>query len=187
MPELETGPSKLLPLSEAIRRFVEPGMHLCFASTPSRSNAAIRELARSFRGRNPAFTLSATGFHSLAHLLGALRLGRRYIGCFFGDNYPTPRSNRLYAQLLKEGYELEHWSLWSYVSALAAGAFGHPYAITRSLAGTALGQALAERGQLVERPDPADSRRRIARVQARSPDLTFFHAPLGDAPGNVAV
>ena len=83
--------SKLRPLSDALAGFVEPGMQLCFASTPSRSNAAVRELGRLFRGKSPQFTLLATGFHSLLHLLGTLRLGRRYIGCFFGDNYPTPR------------------------------------------------------------------------------------------------
>jgi acyl CoA:acetate/3-ketoacid CoA transferase alpha subunit len=113
-------------------------------------------------------------------------LGRRYIGCFFGDNYPTPRPNRLYAELLREGYELEHWSLWSYVAALAAGAFGHPYALTRSLVGTSLGAALAEKGKLFEVPDPADPQRRLGLLRALTPDVTFLHAPLGDAHGNVA-
>jgi acyl CoA:acetate/3-ketoacid CoA transferase alpha subunit/acyl CoA:acetate/3-ketoacid CoA transferase beta subunit len=178
--------TKLLSLSDALASWVKPGMHLCFASTPSRSNAAVVELARLFRGKNPQFTLSATGFHSLLHLLGTLRLASRYIGCFFGDNYPTPRPNRLYAELLAEGHQLEQWSLWSYVSALAAGAFGHPYAFTRSLLGTSLGAALAEQGKLFEVPDPSDASRRIGLVRAITPDITFLHAPLGDAHGNVA-
>jgi acyl CoA:acetate/3-ketoacid CoA transferase alpha subunit len=178
--------TKLAPLPEALARFVEPGMTLCFASTPSRSNAAVRELARLFRGRKPDFSLLATGFHSQLHLLGALRLGRRYVGCFFGDNYPTPRPNRLYAELLREGAELEHWSLWSYVSALQAAAYGHPYAVTRSLPGTSLGAALAERGKLLELPDPGDPDRRLGLVRALCPDITFLHAPIGDARGNVA-
>src|SRR5687767_1093562 len=99
--------NKHLPLAEAITRHVRPGMHLNFASTPVRSNVAIRELARQFRQRAPGFTFSATGFHSTAHLLGLLRLGRRYIGCFFGDNHPTPRPNFLYQKLLSEGATLE--------------------------------------------------------------------------------
>lgn len=180
------GPSKLRPLGLALGEHVRPGMHLCFASTPSRSNAAIRELARLFRGQRPELTLAATGFHSLAHLLGLQRLGRRYLGCFFGDNYPTPRANPLYAQLVRDGAELEHWSLWSYVSALSAGAFGQPYAFTRSLAGTSLGAALAARGKLLEMPDPADPERQLALVKALLPDITFLHAPLGDAQGNLA-
>jgi acyl CoA:acetate/3-ketoacid CoA transferase alpha subunit/acyl CoA:acetate/3-ketoacid CoA transferase beta subunit len=178
--------SKLSALPRAIERFVKPGMHLCFGSTPSRSNAAVRELARAFRGRKPEWTLSATGFHSSLHLLGRLRLGRRYIGCFFGDNYPTPRPSPLYAALSREGYDLEHWSLWAYVSALAAGAFGHPYAFTRSLLGTSLGAALEERGQLFEVPDPDEPTRRLGLLRALRPDITFLHAPVGDAEGNVA-
>lgn len=183
---LAHGTNKALPLPEAIARFVEPGKKLCFASTPSRSNAAVRELARHFRGKNPEFTLLATGFHSLLHLLGTLRLGRRYVGCFFGDNYPTPRPNRLYAELLREGYELEQWSLWSYVSALAAGAYGHPYAFSRSLSGTSLGAALAAEGKLLEVRDPVDPDRQLSLVRALTPDITFLHAPLGDELGNVA-
>jgi acyl CoA:acetate/3-ketoacid CoA transferase beta subunit/acyl CoA:acetate/3-ketoacid CoA transferase alpha subunit len=178
--------SKLRPLPEALRCFVQPGMQLCFASTPSRSNAAVRELGRLFRGKKPEFTLLATGFHSQLHLLGRLRLGRRYVGCFFGDNYPTPRPNRLYGELLREGYELEHWSLWAYVSALAAGAYGHPYAFTRSLLGTSLGNALAERGKLFQLPDPDRAEPPLGVVRALTPDVTFLHAPLGDAEGNVA-
>jgi acyl CoA:acetate/3-ketoacid CoA transferase beta subunit/acyl CoA:acetate/3-ketoacid CoA transferase alpha subunit len=178
--------NRLLPLPEALSRFVKPGMHLCFASTPSRSNAAVRELSRQFRGTAPEFTLSATGFHSLLHLLGLLRLGRRYIGCFFGDNYPVPRANGLYGALLREGYTLEQWSLWSYVSALAAGAYGHPFGFTRSLVGTTLGARLAEQGKLFEVADPVDPDRSLGLVRAIVPDITFLHAPLGDAHGNVA-
>jgi acyl CoA:acetate/3-ketoacid CoA transferase beta subunit/acyl CoA:acetate/3-ketoacid CoA transferase alpha subunit len=178
--------SKLLPLREALSVFVKPGMDLCFASTPSRSNAAVRELARLFRGSRPGFKLSATGFHSQLHLLGALRLGRRYRGCFFGDNYPTPRPNRLYAELVAEGYDVEQWSLWSYVSALAAGAFGHPYAFTRSLTGTSLGTELEQRGELFALPDPAGGDRQLSLLRAIQPDITFLHAPLGDVSGHVA-
>lgn len=178
--------SKLSRLDEALAAHVQPGMFLCFASTPSRSNAAVRELARLFRGQRPELVLAATGFHSLLHLLGALRLGRRYVGCFFGDNYPTPRPNRLYAELRDEGYAIEQWSLWSYVSALAAGAYGHPYALTRSLAGTSLGAALAEQGKLLELPDPGGGAERLGLVRALQPDITFLHAPLGDVHGNVA-
>lgn len=177
---------RLRALPDALSEHVLPGMSLCFASTPSRSNAAVRELARLFRGTNPEFTLLATGFHSQLHLLARLRLARRYVGCFFGDNYPTPRANALYSQLIREGYELEQWSLWSYCSALAAGAFGHPYALTRSLSGTSLGEALKARGILLEVPDPDDDARPLSMVRALRPDITFLHAPVGDALGNVA-
>lgn len=178
--------TKLMPLAEAVRTYVRPGMHLNFAATPGRSNAAVREVARSFQGTSPGFVLSSTGFHSLAHLLGLLRLGKRYIACFFGDNYPRPRPNALYTQLLQEGAAIEHWSLWAYVTALRAGALGHPYGLTNSLAGTTLGAELAAAGRFFQLPDPQMPQRMLGLVAALRPDITFVHAPLGDSHGNLA-
>lgn len=172
----------LCPLSDAIRRHVEPGMHLHFASSPSRSNAALRELARVFLDRRPGFLLSSTGFHSSAHTLALLGLGRSYLACFFGDNYPAPRPNRLYRALAREGL-LEHWSLLTYTQALRAGAFGQPYAVTSSLGGTDLGAALAERGRLFEVPDPKGGDQPIRLLTPIVPDLTFVHAAVASRSG----
>jgi acyl CoA:acetate/3-ketoacid CoA transferase alpha subunit/acyl CoA:acetate/3-ketoacid CoA transferase beta subunit len=182
---LAEGTDKLQSLSFAVTRHVRPRMHLHFASSPSRSNASIREIARAFRGTCPEFTLSATGFHSTAHLLAMLRLGKRYISCFFGDNYPTPRPNALYRELSASGVELEHWSLWSYVSALRAGALGHAYGVTNSLSGTTLGDELAYKGRFVELSDPRQPDRAIGLVAALRPDIAFVHAAAGDREGNV--
>ncbi len=176
-----------LPLSEAVRLLVEPGLHLHFASTPSRSNAAIRAVARAFRGKDPGFTLSTSGFHSTAHLLGVLGLGRRYLACFFGDNYPGPRPNPLYARLAARGASIEHWSLLTYVTALRAGALGQEWGVTRSLGGTTLGAELAAAGQFMEIPDPANPGTSIGLVRALRPDVTFVHAAVADEHGNVCL
>ncbi|UQA61215.1 CoA-transferase [Polyangium aurulentum] len=178
-------PTKALPLDEAVARFVEPGMHLHFASTPSRSNVAIRAICRRYRGQSPGFTLGTTGFHSTAHLLALLGLGARYVACFFGDNYPSPRPNPIYARELARGAEIEHWSLLSYVAALRAGALGHAYGVTNSLSGSTLGEDLARRGRFFEAPDPSNPERRIGLVAAMRPDVTFIHAAAGDAHGRV--
>lgn len=172
-------------LSDAVAAHVRAGMHLNFASTPARSNAAIREVARQFRTSDPGFTFSATGFHSTAHLLGMLRLGNRYIGCFFGDNYPHPRPNPLYGRLAEEGARLEHWSLLTYVCALRAAALDHPYAVTTSLRGTTLGQELAASGSYFQVPDPAVPGETIGLVAPLRPDLTFVHAAAATADGDV--
>lgn len=177
-------PRDTLPL--AIARYVTPGMHLHFASTPSRSNAAVREVARAFAGKNPGFVLSATGFHSSAHTLPLLGLGQRYVGCFFGDNYPTPRPNHLYQSLADEGVALEHWSLLTYVLALRAGALGQPYAVTSSLAGTTLGSELEKVGRYFRVPDPQRPESQIGLVSALVPDIAFLHAPIGTESGRVA-
>ncbi|HEX9294902.1 MAG TPA: CoA-transferase [Polyangiaceae bacterium] len=174
-----------MPLPVAIARYVRPRMHLHFASSPSRSNAAVRALAHAFRRLDPEFVFSATGFHSTMHLLPILRLGKRYISCFFGDNYPTPRPNPIYGRLEAEGVELEHWSLWSYTSALRAGALGQTYAVTNSLSGTTLGEELAIKGKFTEVVDPVRPDRNIALVAAIRPSVAFVHAAAGDREGNV--
>src|SRR5207249_3223406 len=119
-----------------------------------------------------------------AHLLAMLRLGRKYVACFFGDNYPVPRPNELYTRLLQEGVEIEPWSLWSYVSALRAAALGQKYAVTNSLAGTTLGEELSRAGMYTEVPDPRGEGR-LGLVTPMRPDVTFVHAPLGDEAGNL--
>lgn len=174
---------KLMTLAQAVGAFVAPAMHLHFASTPSRSNAAVRAVCRRFHGTRPDFTLSSTGFHSTAHLFARLRLGARYIAAFFGDNYPTPRPNPLYARVRAEGAELEHWSLLSLLAAFRAGALGHPYGVTTSLLGSSLETDLARRGRLHVIPDPRDPSRQVALVAAIRPDLVFVHVPVADATG----
>lgn len=173
-----------MSLDSAIHKYVRPGFHLHFASTPSRSNVAIRALARQYAGARPAFTLSTTGMHSTAHLLGLLRLGHRYIACFYGDNYPSPRPNALYQALEYADADLEHWSLSSYVAAFRAGARGEPYAVTTSLRGTELASQLARRGRYFEVPDPVGRERPVSLVAALRADVTFLHAAVGDEDGH---
>ncbi|HZH03453.1 MAG TPA: CoA-transferase, partial [Myxococcaceae bacterium] len=180
-----TPESKAMPLGRAVRAFVRAGMHLNFASTPGRSNASVRELARAFVGTSPEFDLSATGFHSLLHLLGLLELGRRYIACFFGDNCPVPKPNPLYTRLRERGAQLEFWSVGSYVASLRAGALGLPYGLVTSLSGSDLGRELAEAGRYRELPDPEGGGTPLGLVTPMRPDVTFLHALAGDAQGRV--
>ncbi len=174
---------KTATLQAAISNHVEPGLHLHFASTPSRSNASIVALAARFGGQKPNFTFSATGFHSLAHLLGLTRMGERYISCFYGDNFPTPRPNPLYQQLLDEGVALEHYSLLSYVSALRASAFGQAGAVSRQLSGTSLGKQLRQSGRYREYGE-GQGTRGFGLLEPLTPDVSFVHAAVGDDRGH---
>lgn len=189
-PPLASRQKLVVPLADAIRTHVAPGMHLHLASTSSRSNAAIRELARTFLGTRPGFTLSSTGFHSMAHLLPRLGLADRLIGCFFGDHYPAPRPNPLYNQLEAAGVALEHWPLWTLIASLRAGAQGDRWVINRSLHGTTMARDLAARGHYRELtiagdPQECEPPERIAMCAALRPDIAFVHAAAADEDGNV--
>jgi acyl CoA:acetate/3-ketoacid CoA transferase alpha subunit len=119
----------------------------------------------------------------MAHLLGLMRLGSRYISCFFGDNCPVPRPNPLYTRLVEEGAALEHWSVDTYVAALRAGALGHPYAVTCSLRGTTLGEEMVAAGRFAEVDDPLHPGERVGLVSAMRADVAFVHALAADAHG----
>lgn len=170
-------------LAEAIERFVEPGDHLHFASMPFRSNAALLQVAARFHRTDSRFRISASGFHSSAHLLPALGLGSSYVACFFGDNHPTPRPSPLYDRLDREG-RLELTSLLGYVEALRAGALGHPFGVTRSLVGSDLGRDLERAGgvRFADGPDGP-----VALVTPLVPDVCFVHGAVGDRAGNVVL
>lgn len=177
-------------LADAVRTHVLPGMHLHFASTPSRSNAAIREVARAFCGTRPGFTVSATGFHSMAHLLPMLGLAERLIACFFGDHYPAPRPSPLYTRLADAGVVLEHWPLWSLVASFRAGAEGNDWTVNRSLRGTAIAQELAARGDYREvalADGGSQGPGTVALCAALRPDVTFVHASAADDEGHVVM
>jgi len=184
---------RAMPLAEAVRAHVAPGMHLHFASTPSRSNAAIRQVARAFIGTQPRFLLSATGFHSMAHLLPLLGLADRLLACFFGDHYPAPRPNPLYTRIAAAGVAIEPWPLWSLVASFRAGAQGDDWVINRSLHGTSMATELAARGAYREvalTGEPARSGAPAARLglcAAVRPDVTFVHAAAADDEGNVVM
>src|SRR5690606_36373318 len=143
------------------------------ASTPSRANAAILGLAQRFAGRDPRFVLSTTGFHSTAHLLALLRLGRRYVASLFGDNYPNPRPNPLYQELQSAG-QLEHWSLLTYVQSFRAASLGQSWAMTASLWGSSLAAELAEAGRYRDLDGGEDGPHLLAAVAAMRPDITFL-------------
>jgi hypothetical protein len=63
------GPDKVLPLAEAIRRFIASGQTIYLGSAHGRPNALVRELVRQWWGKRPEWTLALTGW---------VRRGRRW-------------------------------------------------------------------------------------------------------------
>ncbi|GIG69183.1 hypothetical protein Pen01_54780 [Phytomonospora endophytica] len=131
---------------------LRPGTHLHFALTPSRPNALMHAVCRTFEGRGE-FTVSIPAIYSSAHALALSGAVRKVITCFLGETDPSPRPCGLYRDL-RQGhpFEAELWSLLSFQQRLMAGAQGLPYAVTRSLAGTDLVEG--KEGDLWAVPDP---------------------------------
>lgn len=177
----EEGPDKVMPLSEAVARFVRPGMNLHLCTTHNRPGAALIELVRRFRGKEPGFTMSCIGFVSSGVLVVHAGLTSHIISTFTGDSYPTPGPNAVITRAWKAGkLKIENWSILSFTLRLLAGAMGVPSLPTRSLLGSDL--AKENKDRFTVRED--EQGEKFGLVHALRPDLAFLHAACADRSGN---
>lgn len=176
---------KRMPLAEAVRRFVRPGMKLNPVALQSRPVAALHELIRQFSGSQPDFELVSSSLSgNYLQLVGAGLL-RRAVVSFAGEGYPTPGPSPVVARALAAGgFELENWTMLTISQRLLAAALGVPFAPTRSLQGSDLAEELRAAGGYAEVEDPFEPGRRTAVVRAYTPDLSFVHAWAADPAGN---
>lgn len=181
------GPSKILPLDEAIRRHVRPGMglHLCWSD--ARPNAAVLEIVRQFTGTTPKFTLSSVGIASTQVALIAAGLVHRLITAYAGESYPAGAPNPLVQRAIASGaVEIENWSQWTIVARLMAGALGVPFMPTRSLHGS--GMATEHQGAgFAMAPNPFGTHEDVPVVAALTPDLAILQGVAADPWGNVVM
>jgi len=172
------GPDKVLPLEDAIERWVRPRTTLHFAFTHNRPAASMAALLRRFRGTSPGFTLAHLFTAGPAIAMLSEGLVRKLVTALVLEPYPAPAPSRPARRALANGdLELEHHSVLSYVARLQAAALGLPGLPVRGPAGTTMAEEPPEAFR--ERPDGL--------VEARPlvPDLSFVHAPCADRHGNV--
>jgi acyl CoA:acetate/3-ketoacid CoA transferase alpha subunit len=179
----DEGQSKVIPLKEAIRKYVRPGMtlHLGTASTPA--VPFIYELCRLFRGKDPGFSLITLGLTTVFSLLIQSNMIRKAITTYLGDSYPSPGPNPVFQRAFREGsLEIEHWSLFSLVQRLKAGAMGLSFLPVRSIMGSSMEKDNRQNFQTLESPFDADGP--VGLVRSLTPDLSFYHGIAADPQGN---
>jgi acyl CoA:acetate/3-ketoacid CoA transferase alpha subunit/acyl CoA:acetate/3-ketoacid CoA transferase beta subunit len=174
-----------MPLGEAIRRFVRPGMCLNPVSLQARPVAALHELIRQFHGRDPRFTFVSSSLSgNYLQLVGAGILERAIVS-FAGEGYPTPGPSPVVARALETGScEFEHWTMLTLSQRLLAGAQGVPFATTRSLQGSDMARELEAQGVYREIDNPFNPGHRQGLIKALQPDVAFVHAWAADPAGN---
>ena len=175
--------SKVAPLSEAVRRTVQPGATLLFAFTHNRSHAAAFEVARQFRDTG-SLDLAATGLLEYASILVAAGAVRRLESAFAGGTYPAPAPSQVLQRAIdaSESGADPDWTNLTMTLRLMAGAFGWPFIPTHSLRGSGLWN---ERNRaVVADPFGGDPTPVVAALR---PDVAFLHAPIADTLGNTIV
>jgi acyl CoA:acetate/3-ketoacid CoA transferase alpha subunit len=176
--------NKVMDLSEAVRRYVRPGMSIhagCGMATPT---AAYFEIARQFWGKDPGFTLIGIGggaysFSVFAHggLCG------RIISAFNGDGYPFPAPNPVLTRAFGEGRVTpESWSHLSLTLRLVAGALGLPFLPTKSIRGSSM--EFENREDFSTASNPFENGESVGLVKALNPDISLAHGWAADAHGN---
>jgi acyl CoA:acetate/3-ketoacid CoA transferase alpha subunit/acyl CoA:acetate/3-ketoacid CoA transferase beta subunit len=181
------GPDKVLPLAEAIRRFIAPGQTIYVGSAHGRPNALVRELVRQWWGKRPEWTLALTGLGSPWTALAIGGLVRRLITTFVGEGYPFPVPQAVLGPELVSGrIGVQNWSMLTLPLRVLAGALGVPFLPTRSLLGSSMEEHNARDGDFLAMDDPfAGDGRRVGLVRALTPDVALFHAWAADRAGNV--
>ncbi len=173
---------KVMPLGEAVERFVRPGMRLHLGHSFARPCAAYRELARRFWGTDPGFTMSALGFTGDMSSMFCAGILTRAIATFFGDSYPMPGPNPVFQQAYRDGtVRMENWTILSFSLRLLAGALAFEWIPAPSVMGTSMQEENAEDYVVMDTPDGG----RLGMVRALRPDISFLHGWAADPAGNV--
>jgi len=179
----DKGKSKILPLSEAVRCYVEKGMHLHFLGLHYRSHAAIYELFRQFRESNPDFTILAGTLHGPIMALFHAGMIKRAATAFTGEAYPTMGPNPVYNRLYSEKkVEFENWSFLTFTLRLLAGAMGIGFLPTRSLLKSDMSEANSR--DCLPINDPFEETSQLVALRALNPDIAFLHGHAADKFGN---
>jgi acyl CoA:acetate/3-ketoacid CoA transferase alpha subunit/acyl CoA:acetate/3-ketoacid CoA transferase beta subunit len=176
--------SKLVAIDEAVRRYIQPGMIIHLAAGIGGPSAAICELIRQFRGKNPAFTIiqsTVTG-----HALNLVHCGlvKKLICAACIDISISSRPSKIIQKALEEhAIEFENWSLCSLQQRLMAGAFGFPFIPTKSVSGSDI--AIDNYELFKEIQDPFGSENTTGIIKALIPDISIIHGCVSDPDGNI--
>lgn len=173
---------KVMTLSEAVGRFIRPGMSIHLGHSYARPCAAYRELARQFWGKDPGFTISTLGFTGDMNCVFVAGIVKKAIATFYGDSYPMPGPNPIFQAAYRDGtVEMENWTILSFSLRLLAGALGFDWIPANSLIGTTIAEENSRDFKVIEMPDGTT----VGMARALRPDVTFLHGWASDRAGNV--
>ncbi len=178
---------KLMPMADAVRSHVRPGMKLDFVALQSRPSALTFELCRAFAGKDPQFEYISSSIGATA--LATLHLGlfKKIIVSYAGESYPTPGPSRVVSRAIERGLDIENWTMLTISQRLLGGAMGVPWFPTRSLAASNIGDEQRARGNYIEVDDPARPGETFGLLKSYRPDICLVHAWAADRAGNAIV
>jgi acyl CoA:acetate/3-ketoacid CoA transferase alpha subunit/acyl CoA:acetate/3-ketoacid CoA transferase beta subunit len=175
--------NKLLPLEEAIKGHVKPGMKLHLAGGFGGPSAAICQIIREYQGKNPEFTLIQSTLSGHALNLAHCQLIKKLIFTACVDISDSARPSKIIQKAYEEKrIELENWSLCSLQQRLMAGALGFPFLPNQSILGSSI--AVENKELFREIADPFEPQTKVGVVKALNPDISIVQGCVADVQGN---
>lgn len=179
--------SKVISLTDSVKKVIEQNISLHFSFTHNRPMAFAWEIIRQFKGRKLDLELVGTGMLEYAIALIWAGHVKKLEGAFFGETYPAPRPNRLIRQLAREGkLDIEYWTNLTVPQRFMAGAYAWDYIPTLSMKDSALLEDHLHSGKAFLVKDPNSSKETIM-IRSLQPDVTVVHGSLADEDGNTVI
>jgi acyl CoA:acetate/3-ketoacid CoA transferase alpha subunit/acyl CoA:acetate/3-ketoacid CoA transferase beta subunit len=177
---LSSGKESVLPMDQAIQRFLKPGMSVYIGRL---ANAATIEMLKHFRDQAPGWTIIG-GSRNYTSALVHKGMVTKLIGNAFGELYPKPGPNYAIQRATGSGkITIENWSELTLLQRMMAGAMGLGFMVSKV---EVEGGGLSENTDTVASlPDPFHPGRRVAALRALAPDVAIVHGWAADRFGNV--
>lgn len=174
---------KLVDLRDAITRYLKPGMKLHLAAGIGGPSAAICEIIRQYRGKDPRFTLIQSTVTGHALNLVHTKLVKTLICSVCANIAASGRPSKIIQNACElNQIEMENWTLNSLQQRLMAGALGVPFMPTRSVLGSSIAADNEASFRTID--DPFGSGAKVGLASALIPDLSIVHGCVADVEGN---
>lgn len=181
MTELE---SKIMDLSEAIRKFVFDGAHIAMAGFAITRNAMAlaHEIVR--QKKRDLVVSESIGDMALDVMVGAGVV--REVNYGGGSLDRLGRIDCVNRAIVEKKIVVNEYSNFSMVSRFLGGALGLTFIPTKSMVESDMFKALKERGEVTEITCPFTGEKYVALKTIR-PDVAIIHAQAADAEGNIYI
>ncbi len=186
----ENKESKIISISEAIKKYIKPKQLIHIAFCGGLSAAAVQEITRQFYNKNPEFRIITIGATQIfQYMLGAnlkKPMIKNLITSYAADSIPRTNFVPIFNYHIKKGMKLEYWSLLTINLSLLAGALQIPFFPTTSLLGSSMEKENADSFVRLVNPFNKDKESidEIGLVKAVCPDISIYHAWASDPYGN---
>lgn len=176
--------SKLMEVSEAVKKFIPDGSHVAMAGFAITRNAMAlaHEIIR--QGRRDLIVSESIGDMALDLMVGAGVV--REVNYGGGSLDRLGRIDCVNKAIVERRIRINEYSNFAMVSRFLGGALGLSFMPTKSLIASDLYSELFKKGEVAEISCPFTGEKHVA-LKSLKPDVAVIHAQTADSDGNIYI